>query len=110
MANGGDNLVYKHAQDSWFDARVNIYCKLSHLTIISDAMSRVGMLGRWEQGVFKQFLGMKKELFSGKLCHILLCGELHYPGARPDEMWFGVGNRAVGFGKEQFLLVTGLRF
>ncbi|KAK2664486.1 hypothetical protein Ddye_003060 [Dipteronia dyeriana] len=73
-------------------------------------MARVGMLGRWEQGVFKQFLGMKKELFSGNLCHILLCRELHYPGALPDEMWFGVGNRAVRFGKEEFLLVTGLRF
>ncbi|KAK2651650.1 hypothetical protein Ddye_011506 [Dipteronia dyeriana] len=58
-------------------------------------MARVGMLGRWEQGVFKQFLGMKKELFSG---------------AQPDEMWFGVGNRAVRFGKKEFLLVTGLRF
>ncbi|KAK2658960.1 hypothetical protein Ddye_005493 [Dipteronia dyeriana] len=110
ITNGGDNLVYNHAQDSWFDARVNIYCKLSHLTIISDAMSRVGMLGRWEQGVFKQFMGMKKEFFSGKLCHILLCRELHYPSVWPDEMWFGVGNRAVRFGKEEFLLVTGLKF
>ncbi|KAK2636273.1 hypothetical protein Ddye_031065 [Dipteronia dyeriana] len=64
MAKCGDNLVYKHAEDSWLDARVNIYCKLSHLTIISDAMARVGMLGRWEQGVFKQFLGMNNELFN----------------------------------------------
>ncbi|KAK2646236.1 hypothetical protein Ddye_021431 [Dipteronia dyeriana] len=53
---------------------------------------------------------MKKELFSGKLCHILLYRELHYPGAQPDEMWLGVENRAVRFGKDEFLLVTGLRF
>ena len=53
---------------------------------------------------------MGKEIFSGKLCHILLCRELNYPGARPDEIWFRVGQRAIRFGKEEFLLVTGLRF
>ncbi|KAK0581698.1 hypothetical protein LWI29_016927 [Acer saccharum] len=73
-------------------------------------MDRVGMLRRWEQGVFKQFLTMGKEFFSGKLCHILLCRELNYPGARLDEMWFRVGQRVVKFGKEEFLFVTGLRF
>ncbi|KAK2659853.1 hypothetical protein Ddye_006386 [Dipteronia dyeriana] len=68
------------------------------------------MLGRWEQCVFKWFLGMNNELFSGKLCDILLCRELHFPGACPEEMWFRVKNRAVRFGKVEFLLVTGLRF
>ena len=110
MVNGGENLVYKHPEDNWFNARVNIYCKLSNLTIICDVMDRVGMLRRWEQGVFRQFLTMGKEFFSSKLFHILLCRELNYPGARPDEMWFWVGQRAVRFGKEEFLLVTGLRF
>ncbi|KAK0578970.1 hypothetical protein LWI29_019163 [Acer saccharum] len=73
-------------------------------------MDRVGMLRRWEHGVFRQFLKMDREFFSGKLCHILLCRELNYPSARPDEMWFRVGERAVRFGKEEFFLVTGLRF
>ncbi|KAK0603227.1 hypothetical protein LWI29_002679 [Acer saccharum] len=53
---------------------------------------------------------MDKEFFSGKLCHMLLCRELNYPGECPDEMWFRVGERAVRFGNEEFLLVTGLRF
>ncbi|TXG48876.1 hypothetical protein EZV62_024751 [Acer yangbiense] len=110
MANGGENLVYKHPEDNWFEARVNIYCKLSNLTVIRDAMDRVDMLRRWEQGVFMQFLKMDKEFFSGKLCHILLCKELNYPGARPNELWFRVGEHAIRFGKEEFLLVTGLRF
>ncbi|KAI9198724.1 hypothetical protein LWI28_021213 [Acer negundo] len=52
---------------------------------------------------------MGKEFFSGKLCHILLYRELIYPGARPDEIWFRVSQRAVRFGKEKFLVVTGLR-
>ncbi|KAK0595727.1 hypothetical protein LWI29_009401 [Acer saccharum] len=110
MANGGENLVYKHLEDNWFDARVNIYCKLSNLTVIRDAMDRVGMLRWWEQGVFRQFLKMDREFFSGKLCHILLCRELNYPSARLNEMWFRIGERAIRFGKEEFLLVTRLRF
>ncbi|KAK2634455.1 hypothetical protein Ddye_029247 [Dipteronia dyeriana] len=110
MANGGDNLVYMHVEDNWFDARVNIYFKLSHLTIIRDAMARGGMLRRWYQGVFRQFLSLNNELFNGKLCHILLYIKLNYRGVHPEEMWFRVGHRAVRFGKEKFLFVTGLRF
>ncbi|KAI9156216.1 hypothetical protein LWI28_002361 [Acer negundo] len=73
-------------------------------------MDMVGMLRRWEQGVFRQFLTIGKEFFSGKLCHILLCRELNYPGVHPNEMWFHVGQRAIRFGNEEFLLVTGLKF
>ncbi|KAK0606389.1 hypothetical protein LWI29_037235 [Acer saccharum] len=71
-----------------------------------------GMLRRWEHGVFGQFISMGKgkQFFSGKLCHLLLCREVVHPYGRPDEMWFRVGGRAIKFRKEEFLLLTGLRF
>ncbi|KAK3222926.1 hypothetical protein Dsin_009951 [Dipteronia sinensis] len=53
---------------------------------------------------------MSKEFFNGRLCHILLCRDLNYLGVRLDEMWFWVGHHAVRFGKEEFLLITRLRF
>ncbi|KAK2662494.1 hypothetical protein Ddye_001068 [Dipteronia dyeriana] len=109
MANGKDNLVYKHAEDNWFDARVSIYCKLSHLTIITEDMAKGGMLRWWEQSVFKQFFSLNTELFSGKFYHILLYRELNYSDARPDEMWFRIGHNVVKFGKEDFLIVIRLR-
>ena len=36
--------------------------------------------------------------------------EIVYPGARDDDMWFEIGGRATRFGKQEFLLITGLRF
>ena len=73
-----DNLgafIYKYPEDEWFDARVNMHCRVSNLSILKEVMVRKGMLRRWEQGVFGQFIGMGrgKQFFDtlrGKLAAI----------------------------------------
>ncbi|KAL5766227.1 hypothetical protein ACOSP7_016844 [Xanthoceras sorbifolium] len=88
-----------------------MYCCIGELKTLQDVLSRDNMLDRWTQGVFGRFSGMQgDQLFSGKLCHSLLCREIHYPGAREDEIWFAVGGHAIRFGKEEFLLCTDLKF
>ncbi|KAL5811324.1 hypothetical protein ACOSQ4_027892 [Xanthoceras sorbifolium] len=92
-------LTYKYDEDRWFDLRFNMHCRVK------------GQLDRWMNGVFGNFLRMRgDQYFGGKLCQILLCREIEYPGAREDEMWFKVGGKPMRFGKEEFLLCTGLRF
>ncbi|KAL5751795.1 hypothetical protein ACOSQ2_022302 [Xanthoceras sorbifolium] len=72
-------------------------------------MVRDEQLDRWINRVFGHFLRMRgDQYFGGKLCHILLCREIEYSVAR--EVWFKIGGKAMRFGKEEFLLCTGLKF
>ncbi|KAL5810752.1 hypothetical protein ACOSQ4_027320 [Xanthoceras sorbifolium] len=90
-------LTYKYDEDRWFDLRFNMHCRVSEWGTFREALVREGQM-RGDQ------------YFGGKLCQILLCREIEYPGARKDEMWFKVGGKPMRFGKEGFLLCTGLRF
>ncbi|KAL5760459.1 hypothetical protein ACOSP7_018972 [Xanthoceras sorbifolium] len=104
-------LTYKYDEDRWFDLRFNMHCRVSEWGTFREALVRDGQLDRWMNGVFGNFLRMRgDQYFGGKLCQILLCREIEYPGAREDEMWFKVGGKPMRFGKEEFLLCTGLRF
>ncbi|KAL5742388.1 hypothetical protein ACOSP7_029120 [Xanthoceras sorbifolium] len=104
-------LTYKYDEDRWFDLRFNMHCRVSEWGTFREALVREGQLDRWMNGVFGNFLRMRgDQYFGGKLCQILLCREIEYPGAREDEMWFKVGGKPMRFGKEEFLLCTGLRF
>ena len=83
---------YKLATKEWLPARVNMYCRISELKTLQDVFSRDNMLDKWKKGVFGRLSRMRcDQLFSGKLCHSLLCREIHYPGAKKDEIWFTVG-------------------
>ncbi|KAL5752448.1 hypothetical protein ACOSQ2_022955 [Xanthoceras sorbifolium] len=104
-------LTYKYGEDRWFDLRFNMHCRVSEWGTFREALVREGQLDRWMNGVFGHFLRMRgDQYFGGKLCQILLCQEIEYPGAREDEMWFKVGGKAMRYRKEEFLLCTGLRF
>ncbi|KAK2659015.1 hypothetical protein Ddye_005548, partial [Dipteronia dyeriana] len=48
--------------------------------------------------------------FSAKVCHSLLKREIVVKNACPNEIWFGLGNRHVRFGKQEFCLVMGIAF
>ncbi|KAL5767454.1 hypothetical protein ACOSQ2_014237 [Xanthoceras sorbifolium] len=88
--------------------RVNMYCHIRELKTLQDVLSKDNMLDKWKECVFSRFSRMRcDQLFIGKLCHSLLCREIHYPEAREDEIWFAVGGHAIRFGKEEFLLHTG---
>ncbi|KAL5843641.1 hypothetical protein ACOSQ4_009599 [Xanthoceras sorbifolium] len=104
-------LTYKYDEDRWFDLRFNMHCRVSEWGAFWEALVREGQLDLWMNEVFGNFLRMRgDQYFGGKLCQILLYREIEYPGAREDEMWFKVGGKPMRFGKEEFLLCTGLRF
>ncbi|KAL5789369.1 hypothetical protein ACOSQ2_004257 [Xanthoceras sorbifolium] len=111
-ADGGPKKwFYKCAPEKWFVARVNMYCRIGELGTLRDILRKDNMLDKWTHSAFGRLSGMRgDQLFSGKLCHSLLCREIHYPGAREDEIWFDIGGHAIRFGKEEFLLCTGLKF
>ena len=52
-----------------------------------------------------------QQLLTTPLMLTILARELvDYPKSRLDEMWFEIGGRPYRFGKQEFLLVTGLQF
>ena len=55
-------------------------------------------------------LNGKQLLVTPLMLNILARELVNYPNSQPDEMWFEIGGRPYRFGKQEFLLVTGLQF
>ncbi|XP_052176710.1 uncharacterized protein LOC127791017 [Diospyros lotus] len=52
----------------------------------------------------------KKQTFTYVHASRVLLREVKFPGARPDKMWFELGGVAYQYGKQEFTLITRLRF
>ncbi|KAL5840628.1 hypothetical protein ACOSQ3_013293 [Xanthoceras sorbifolium] len=86
-------------------------CHIGDMGILRKVIIREGQLEKWKHGVFGKFLGIRgDQLFSGKSYHSLLHRKIEYPIDMDDEIWFNVGGDRVRFGKDEFLLCTGLKF
>ena len=67
---------------------------------------------RWATSPFSHFLDVnqRKGSYPRALILRLLARELVGDQCRRDEVWFGIGNKAARFGKQEFLMVIGLPF
>jgi len=115
MVNLSDKLRIPESQ--WFFDKIKItqHNHFGLLTVIDNAITgleedAVEMQARFRGSCFGHFLRMHREMkFSGGIVHWLLLRELHHDGPT-DEMRFMLGNQSVRFSREEFCLITGLKF
>ena len=80
--------------------------------MISGPMTRYNLKGWMRKGPFRQFVVMEKgePRFPGFLIAKVLAQEVRVKDQRPDELWYRIGGQNHKFGKQEFALITGLRF
>ncbi|KAK3211910.1 hypothetical protein Dsin_016616 [Dipteronia sinensis] len=92
------------------NVRVNSQSKKYLIRDIKEVLTSYGMLLRFRECPFGQYLDLPQPLkIHGKLIHNLLKREIIIPGQRDDEIWLGLGRSKVHFGKEEFCLCSGLK-
>ena len=94
------------------NVRLNLYSQPYVMDTIEKVCKTYNLCERWAAGPFGHFLDVnqRKGSFPGALILRLLARELVGDQCRRDEVWFGIGNKAARFGKQEFLMVTGLPF
>ena len=72
-------------------------------------MTHCGMVDRFKQGPFGQYLEMVQPIkVHGMLIYNLLKRQLILPNSKENEIWFGLGQKEARFGREEFCLCSGL--
>ncbi|KAK3229606.1 hypothetical protein Dsin_001487 [Dipteronia sinensis] len=109
--NPNDRLWRFPDHKEWIvNVRVNSQSKKYLIRDIKEVLTSCGMLLRFREGPFGQYLDLPQPLkIHGKLIHNLLKREIIIPGQRDDEIWLGLGRSKVRFGKEEFCLCSGLK-
>ena len=93
--------------NKWVRSRINSNSKGQIIQVIKDVLSRCGMLERFRNGPFGHYLDLPQPIVvHGMLIYNLLKNEIIHL-KREDEMWFGLGQKKVCFGKEHFVCVVG---
>ena len=95
---------------SWVHARINSHNKKNFLQDLKLVLTRCGVLDRFKEGPFGQYLEMIQPIrVHGMLIYNLLKRQLICPEEeKDDEMWFGLGEKKARFGREEFCLCSGL--
>ncbi|XP_052181137.1 uncharacterized protein LOC127794229 [Diospyros lotus] len=92
--------------------RVTTHCGIKHLEAMRRALDRYKLLDRFLQGPLGHFLKMPLSLHltAPQLIYHVLLREVTFPGAHHDEMWFEIGGTPYRYGRQEFILISGLRF
>ncbi|KAK2663297.1 hypothetical protein Ddye_001871 [Dipteronia dyeriana] len=96
--------------NTWVCSRINSNSKGQIIQVVKDVLSKCGMLERFRNGLFGHYLDLPQPVVvHGMLIYNLLKKEIIHPKGREDEIWFGLGQKKVCFGKEQFCVCSGLK-
>ena len=92
--------------------RVTTHCGIKHLEAMRRALDRYKLLDRFLQGPLGHFLKMPLSLHltAPQLIYHVLLREVTFLGARHDEMWFEIGGTPYRYGRQEFILISGLQF
>ena len=93
--------------------KLNQYSYLSIWSkMVAGPMEKYNLKGWMSEGPFKQFvvMGEKDQQFPGHMIANVLAQEVVVKDQKPDELWYRIGGQNHKFGKEEFALITGLRF
>ena len=109
--NPNNNLWRFPDHKEWVvEVKVNSQSKKKLITDIKEVLRSCGMVQRFKQGPFGDYLDLPQPLrIHGLLIHNLLKREVIKPEQREDEIWLGIGRSQVRFGKEEFCVCSGLR-
>ena len=109
--NPNNNLWRFPDHKEWVvEVKVNSQSKKKLITEIKEVLRSCGMVQRFKQGPFGDYLDLPQPLrIHGLLIHNLLKREVIKPEQREDEIWLGIGRSQVRFGKEEFCVCSGLR-
>ena len=104
---------YRYGEDAKMARfRASTHCQLNDMPKLINALARRNALSYWNKGPFEHFTRMsqKKQRLSVTTITAVLAREIIVAGGCPGEKWFEIGGQAHRFGKQEFMLVTGLRF
>ncbi|XP_052179901.1 uncharacterized protein LOC127793158 [Diospyros lotus] len=92
--------------------RVTTHCGIKHLEAMRRALDRYKLLDRFLQGPLGHFLKMPLSLHltAPQLIYHVLLREVTFSSAHHDEMWFEIGGTPYRYGRQEFILISGLRF
>ena len=94
---------------SWVHTRINSHNKQYFLQDLQLVLTRCGVLDRFKEGPFGQYLEMVQPIkVHGMLIYNMLKRQLIRPNSKEDEIWFGLGQKEARYGREEFCLCSGL--
>ena len=77
---------------SWVHTRINSHNKQYFLQDLQLVLTRCGVLDRFKEGPFGQYLEMEQPIkLHGMLIYNMLKRQLIRPNSMEDEIWFGLG-------------------
>ena len=85
---------------------------LHQLVIVCEALGRYRLLQTFTKGPLGYFIQipLHDEYSVPQLVGEVLVREVTFPGAWEDEMWLELGGVPYRYGKQEFILISGLRF
>ena len=103
------NYIRFHAQAH--TASITTHCKWKILKNIKFVLSRCKMLKLFRRVVLGIFFNFEPNVvFNSLLFHAIMVGEIRVEGIGQYELWFGIGRGKARFSKQEFCLVTSLKF
>ncbi|KAK3204535.1 hypothetical protein Dsin_018581 [Dipteronia sinensis] len=95
---------------TWVHARINSHNKINFLRDLELVLTRCGLVDGFKQGSFMKYLEIPQAIkVHGMLIYNLLKRQIILPNSEnEDEIWFGLGQNEVRFGREEFCLCSGL--
>lgn len=88
------------------------YCCINNLFVVCESFVKYSVLEDFIRGPLGHFMQIphSSQVTTPQLILQVLLREVKFPSAHPDEMWFELGGVACRYGKQEFTLMTGLRF
>ena len=85
---------------------------IKHLDVIHYSLERYKLLDRFVRGPLGHFLEipLSLHLTSPQLISHVLIKNVTFSGARDDQMWFEISSTPYRYGKQEFILISGLQF
>ena len=92
--------------------RATTHCGINQLGPVRLALGRYNMLQSFLSSPLGHFLQipLSLQMSAPQLIYQVLLREVTFPEAREDEMWFEIGGELYRYGKQEFILISGLRF
>ena len=92
--------------------RATTHCGINQLGPVRLALGRYNMLDTFFLGPLSHFLQipLSLQMSTPQLIYQVLLREVIFPEARDDEMWFEIGGETYRYGKQEFILISGLLF
>ncbi|XVF72169.1 hypothetical protein PTKIN_Ptkin12aG0098900 [Pterospermum kingtungense] len=103
--------IREHARK--YGAKINQNSKFKMIREVRDVIASLGQeaVDDIKQSTFGRLLDFDRHArLSGVILHQIIAHQFTFKGIGPHEAWFRIGNESICFKKNEFCLITGLKF